>query len=112
MKLLLDECVARDFRHLLTEHEVFTVVYMGWSGTKNGRLLSLAAAEGFEEIITTDSGIEHQQNPNKLPLAVVILHARSNDLDDLLPVVPNLLAALGSLSPRAVIHVDGESWKE
>jgi hypothetical protein len=43
MKLLLDECVVQDFRHLITGHDVFTVAYVGWSGVKNGQLLIRAA---------------------------------------------------------------------
>jgi hypothetical protein len=48
VKLLLDENLPHDLRHHLVGHEVFTVTYMGWSGTKNGALLLLAADAGFD----------------------------------------------------------------
>jgi hypothetical protein len=45
MRFLLDECVPRPLRRELSEHEVCTVVGMGWSGKKNGELLQLMAVE-------------------------------------------------------------------
>ena len=45
MKLLLDENIPHEIRPLLVPmHDVFTVAYLGWSGTENGDLLTLAAA--------------------------------------------------------------------
>ena len=102
MKLLLDECMSVDLRHELVGHDVFTVSYMKWGGTKNGTLLALAAANGFEALITSDRGLAHQQNPATLPIAIVILHVRSNDLPDVLPLVPRLLATLPALPPKSV----------
>ena len=78
---------------------------MGWSGTKNGALLTRAAAEQFDALVTTDQNIEYQQNLAKLPLAVVILIAPSNDIDDLRPLVPALLNVLSRLSPRSLVHI-------
>jgi hypothetical protein len=40
-----------------------------------------------------------------LPLAIVVLEAASNDIGDMVPLVPNLLTALGSLQQRSVTHV-------
>ena len=105
MKILIDECLPVDLRLLISGHDVATVEYCGWKGTKNGRLLALAAADGFEALITSDAGIEQQQNPVTLPMAVVILHPRSNDLPDVAPLVPKLLTALVSLKRKAFTHV-------
>lgn len=105
MKILLDECVVQEFRTRLKGHDVFTVTYVGWSGIKNGKLLALAAADGFEAFVTTDQKIEHQQNLQKLPLAVVILHAASNDLDDLEPLVPQSLGTLHQVKAKSLFHV-------
>jgi hypothetical protein len=104
MKLLLDECVVQEFRRQLAGHDVFTVGYVGWSGVKNGRLLELAAADGYDALITTDKSIPFQQDASALPLAVVVLRAASNDLDDLMPLVPRLLAALASMSRNSVTY--------
>ena len=73
---------------------------MGWAGKKNGSLLRLAAAAGFNALLTSDRSIQHQHNPATLPLAVVWIDAASNDLDDLLMLVPPLLAALETPEPR------------
>jgi predicted nuclease of predicted toxin-antitoxin system len=54
MKLLLDECIPHRLRLHLSGHDAYSVAYMGWGGIKNGRLLALAAADGFEALVTTD----------------------------------------------------------
>ena len=105
MKLLLDEDLPIDFRHHIAGHDVFTVEYMGWKGTRNGRLLALAAAGGFDAFVTGDGSIEFQQNLSTLPVAVVVIHPRTMTLPDLTPLVPNLLAALTPLTPRTLVHV-------
>jgi len=64
MRLLLDESVPSRFRRLLTDHSVRTVVEAGWSGIKNGKLLTLAAAE-FDAFITVDKNLSFQQNLEK-----------------------------------------------
>jgi len=105
MKILLDECVVQELRRHLVGHAVFTVGYMGWSGVKNGKLLELAASEGFEAMVTTDRNIPYQQNPLLLPLAIVVLLAESNDVEDLAKLVPELLGALTVLPRNAVTYI-------
>jgi hypothetical protein len=90
MRLLLDESVPSRLRGSLTDHSVRTVVEAGWSGIKNGKLLTLAAAE-FDAFITVDKNLSFQQNLEKLPIAVVVLDAVSNELSVLAPLVPALL---------------------
>jgi hypothetical protein len=105
MKLLLDENLPHDFRHELPGHQVFTAKYMRFDGLENGVLLSHAAAAGFDALLTKDANLQYQQNLVHLPLAVVVIHAPSNDIDDLRPLVPALLTALTALAPNAVTHV-------
>lgn len=105
MKLLPDECVHQNLRHDVAGHDVYTVRYQKWTGVKNGRLLALAPANGFDALVTTDRNIEYQQNIAALPLAVVVLQPRSHDLSDLQALIPNLLSTLAALPPRAVAHV-------
>jgi hypothetical protein len=90
----------------LTDHSVRTVVEAGWSGIKNGKLLALAATE-FDAFITVDKNLQFQQNLEKLPIAVVVIDAVSNELPVLLPLVPALLRELASLKPKAVTLVKG-----
>jgi hypothetical protein len=77
---------------------------MGWSGTKNGQLLALAAAD-FDAFVTVDKNLPHQQNLASLPIAVVLLDAHSVELKALLPLVSALEQALLSLAPRTFIRV-------
>jgi hypothetical protein len=105
VKLLLDENLPHELRQHFRGHEPITVTYAGWSGRKNGDLLRLAAAAGFDAMITMDDGVAYQQNPLTLPLSIVILSAPSNDIDDLLPLIPSLHAALAGLLPRSIVRV-------
>jgi hypothetical protein len=105
MKILLDENLPHELRHHLAGHDAFTVAYMGWSGTKNGALLSRAAQEGFDAFVTLDNGVAYQQNPATLPVGVVILSAASNDISDLLPLLADLLRSLSALLPRTIMRV-------
>jgi hypothetical protein len=77
---------------------------MGWGGVKNGALLVLAAEE-FEAFITVDRNLPFQQNVAALPIAVVLLTARSNELQVLLPLVPRLEEALATLRPRTLVQI-------
>jgi hypothetical protein len=106
MRLLLDESVPSRLRGSLTDHSVRTVVEAGWSGIKNGKLLTLAAAE-FDAFITVDKNLSFQQNLEKLPIAVVVLDAVSNELSVLAPLVPALLRELASLKPKTYTLMKG-----
>jgi len=52
-----------------------------------------------------DSGLQFEQNLVNLPIAVVVLRAPSNDIDDIRPLIPALLDALKALPPKQVTHV-------
>jgi predicted nuclease of predicted toxin-antitoxin system len=106
MKVLIDECLPRALKRLLTEHECRTVQEMGWSGKKNGLLLSLAEPE-FDVLLTMDQGIEYQQNLAKFNIAVLALSASSNQIEDLAPIVPQALTTLKSIRPGQLIKIGG-----
>jgi predicted nuclease of predicted toxin-antitoxin system len=78
MKLLIDENLPHKLRHALSGHDCFTTTYMGWSGISNGELLRIAAANGFDAVISNDRGLEYQQNQATLPLSVVVLLTKDN----------------------------------
>jgi len=105
MRLLLDESVPSRFRRSLTDHSVRTVVEAGWSVIKNGKLLTLAAE--FDAFIRVDKNLSFQQNLEKLPIAVVVLDAVSNELSVLAPLVPALLRELASLKPKTYTLLKG-----
>ena len=104
MKILLDECVPRGLRRYLAGHEVLTVPEAGWGGIKNGRLLTLAQ-DSFDVFLTVDQNIPFQQNLPLFRIAVLVVPARSNDINDILPFVPAILAALPSVEPGQAITV-------
>jgi hypothetical protein len=105
MRILLDECVPRRLRWELTGHDVRTVPEMGWSGKKNGDLLRSMVGHGFEVLITVDQNLRHQQSLQAAGAAVVVLVAVSNRLVDLVPLMPSVQAALGSVGPGHVVEI-------
>ncbi len=78
---------------------------MGWSGKKNGELLQLVAPQGFEVLLTVDQSIRHQQNLQAAGVAVIVLVAPSNRLADLVPLMPSVQAALGSIKAGDVVEI-------
>src|SRR5215472_15109597 len=104
MRLLIDECLPRALKRPLQEHTCRTVQEMGWSGKKNGELLSLAETE-FDALLTMDQGFEHQQNLSRRRIAIHLRVARSNQIEDLAPIVPAALKALGIIGPGQVVRI-------
>lgn len=68
---------------------------MGWTAVKNGELLALASTQ-FDLFVTVDRNLSFQQNAPALQIAVVVLHAKTKRLADLLPLVPELMKAIAS----------------
>jgi predicted nuclease of predicted toxin-antitoxin system len=104
VRVLLDECTPRKLRRELPEHEVRTVSEMGWSGTKNGALLRRASAE-FDVLLTVDSNMEYQQNMTEVPIAIVVLVARSNDVNVLRALMPEVRQLLLSMQPGRLYRI-------
>jgi len=108
MRLLLDECVPARLRKALPGHDVSTVGLEGWSGIKNGKLLALAAV-GFDALLTVDKNLPYQQNTAMLPIAVLVLDSKSNELLYLLPLLPALESVLKSLVKGSYVIVAGDT---
>ena len=104
MRILLDENLPRKLAGHLIGHTCRTVVECGWSGKKNGELLGLADPH-FDVLLTLDKNLPYQQNLDTKRIAVLIVRARSNRIQDLLPVVQECLAALESIQPQQVVRV-------
>jgi hypothetical protein len=85
-------------------HDVRTVAEAGWAGLKNGALLR-AADGSIDVLVTVDQGLQYQQNLSGLRIAIAILVAPSNDIDDLRPLIPGLLGALEGLLPGTITRV-------
>lgn len=105
MRLLLDENLDRKLKHFFgEEYDVWTVRERGWSGKENGELIALAQRE-FDDLVTMDQGIPHQQNLADVELVVILLEASSNRLADLVPLVRAAKVALSETRPGEVIRV-------
>jgi hypothetical protein len=104
MRILLDESLPRDLAQLSTAHSVSTVRDEGWSGIKNGKLLVLALTR-FDVFLTADRNLEFQQNLATLPIAIVVLVARRNRIQNIAPLLPELLKVLNHLSPKVLKRV-------
>ena len=74
MRLLLDESLPRALKQLLSAHEVATVPEKGWAGRSGGEFLRLT---------------------------VIVLAAQTTRLEDLEPLVPEVLP-FGSTITRSV----------
>lgn len=104
MKVLLDESVPWKLRELLVGHEVWTVKYLGWDSKSNGELLQLAQNE-FDVLITVDRKIPYQQNITVRDVAVVVLVAKTNGINDLRPLIPELLKRLNVLKRGEIARI-------
>lgn len=104
MKVLIDENLPRKLAGHLGGHACRTVVQCGWSGKKNGELLALADPL-FDLLLTLDKNLPYQQSLNTKRIAVLIVRVPSNRMQDLLPVVPECLAALANIKPRQVVRI-------
>jgi Domain of unknown function (DUF5615) len=96
VRVLLDENLPHDLIAPLARHAVSTVQGMGWAGVSNGELLRRAAGQ-IDALLTMDRRLKDQQNLSALPFGVVLVVARSNRVQDLLPLVSGILAALGRI---------------
>ena len=107
MKVLLDECVPRKLRREIASHEVRTVTESGWSGVKNGELLALAEAE-FDVFLTVDQNLIFQQNLQRFTIGIILMVARNNRFKTLLPLMPEVNAAIEEVKPGELARI-GES---
>lgn len=104
MTVLLDECLPRRLKNCLPGHDCRTVPEMGWAGKSNGELLALAEPS-FDVLLTMDAGLDYQQNIRGHRLCIIILRARSNRYDDLVPLAPAILAAVETITPGTMVRL-------
>ena len=104
MNILLDECLPKRLGRLVSGHEVKTTRQMNWHGLSNGKLLA-AADPHFDVFITVDKNLVQQQSMAGFRIAVIVLRARSNKIEDLAPLVPDVIALLPALKPGQMMMV-------
>ena len=101
MRVLLDENLNWRLKHDLPGHEVESVPLIGWAGIQNGALLRKAVESGFDALVTMDSNMVHQQDLSAHEIAVIVLRAHSNRLEDTRLLMPAVLQILPH-APRSL----------
>jgi hypothetical protein len=104
MRLLLDEHLPTGLAAEFPGHAVHTVSGRGWSGIKNGELLRRMNGQ-YDTLVTMDRSIEFQQRIATLRFGIVLVRARSNRMQDLMPLVPPIRSALDTLKPGRICRV-------
>jgi hypothetical protein len=104
MKVLIDECLPRKLKREVNAEFVRTVPEVGWASIQNGALLRLAEQD-FDVFLTNDQNLEHQQNLKEFRLAVVVLVALTNDINDLKPLMPAANEALKIIGAGDILYI-------
>ena len=104
-RMLLDENLPRPLKAQFSRHTVSTVRDMQWTGIRNGALVS--RAEGlFDVLVTLDRSLRFQQAISGRDIAVVVVRARSNRLQDIEPGVQLIEDAADIAVPGMVSEID------
>ena len=105
MKVLLDECVPRRFAVALAGADVSTARREGWTSLRNGELLSRMRTAGFATLLAVDRNLTCQQSVAAVGIAVIVVHARTNRVADLLPLASHLVEPIAMTVPGEIAHV-------
>jgi hypothetical protein len=73
-------------------------------GLKNGELLKRSAGR-IDVFLTADQNLQYQQNLRNLPVAVIVLIAKTNRIQDVRPLIPRLLEELAKLAPQTLVRI-------
>ena len=82
-----------------------TTPEMGWASLSNGNLLSVAEKE-FDVFITSDKNLSFQQSIPSSSIQVVLLKARTNTYEDLLPLIEKLTSKIKDHEPGSFLEID------
>ena len=104
MKVLLDECLPKKLKREVEADEVWTVPEAGWASKQNGELLRLAEMN-FDVLLTNGQNLDSQQNLRKFDLAIIVLVAPTNDIEDLKPLMPAVNKALKTIKAGEIEYI-------
>ncbi len=102
MRILLDECTPAIVKKHLPHLAIFTVQEMGWSGIKNGALLSLAEVQ-FDVFVTTDKNLRYQQNLSARSLAFIQLP--TNQVPIVVALITEIEASLTTIQSGDFVEI-------
>jgi hypothetical protein len=77
---------------------------MGWAGLETAALLD-AMTDQFDALVTLDQRLPQRHYLQDAAFGVVVLHAASDRMDDLLPLVPRLREELLNLEGGTIREV-------
>jgi hypothetical protein len=109
IRILLDECLPKKLKYRIeeldSEYYVKTAPEMRWASLSNGELMSEAEKE-FEVFITSDKNLSFQQSIPSSSIQVILLKARTNIYEDLLPLVEKLPSAIKNHKPGKFLEIE------
>jgi hypothetical protein len=82
VRILIDECVPRQIRSVLSGHFVRTARQVGFASYKNGQLIEAAEGE-FDLLITADKNLRYQQNLASRVLSILLLSTNKRSVIEL-----------------------------
>jgi hypothetical protein len=104
MRILFDQGVPLPIRAYLEKHKVRTAAQEGWDTLKNGELLAVAEAAGFDVLLTTDKNIRYQQDLSERKIALVVLGLQQ--WPELRPHVRLVVEAVNAATSGSYTEVD------
>ena len=104
MRILFDQATPVPIRPFLKGHTVRTAAQEGWDRLSNGELLNVAAAAGFDVLLTTDKNMRYQQNLAGRKIAVVVLGLQQ--WPSLQPHVHLVVKAVNAAVPGSYTEID------
>ena len=104
MRLLFDQATPVPLRGYLQNHDVRTAAQQGWATLKNGELLAVAEAEGFDVLLTTDKNMRYQQSLAGRKIAVLVLGLQQ--WPSLRPHVRRAVEAIETAKPGSYLEID------
>ena len=109
IKILLDECLPKKLKYRIEELDpnffAKTTPEMEWASLSNGNLLSVAEKE-FDIFLTSDKNLSFQQSIPSSSIQVVLLNARTNTYEDLLPLIEKLTSIIKDHEPGSFLEID------
>lgn len=106
MRVLLDNCVDRNFSHTINFADAKHCSDLGWERLLNGELVRAASAE-FEVLITVDKNMEFQTSLKGLSLVVIVLDTKSSKLSELVPLLSRVETAIANAVQGTFIRIRG-----
>ena len=103
-RVLFDENMPHKLRRDLPEFTVSTVQEEGFSGLRNGDLLSRAAGR-FDVLVTLDQRLRYQQNLSALRIGIVVIEMPDTRLVHVRALVPQLRQAIADIAVGEVTLV-------